>query len=99
MANRCSKTVNTPAQNLDEQYGDREKSAVIRPGRISLARNALPRLDSREGICLLNCGFTFRLTSYCLSYTATFVTFFPLASVAVVVTVRLFPSAEMTTLP
>src|ERR1700757_3163740 len=31
---------------------------------------------------------------YCLSYTAVLVTFFPFASVPVVVTVRLLPSAE-----
>lgn len=40
-----------------------------------------------------------RQVSYCLSYIATFVTFLPWASVAVVVTVRDLPSFETTMRP
>src|SRR4029077_18038134 len=38
-------------------------------------------------------------SAHCLSYTAVLVTFFPFASVRVVVTVRLLPSAETTMRP
>src|SRR2546430_16296546 len=37
--------------------------------------------------------------SYCLSYTAVFLTFFPFGSVPLVLTVRVLPSADTTILP
>ena len=44
-------------------------------------------------------GQSLRRDSYCLSYTATFFTVLPCGSVAVVVTVRVLPSADTTIRP
>ena len=57
---------------------------------------ALPLKFEREGIAVAVGFLVFR---YCLSYTPVLLIFFPPASVAVVVTVRVFPSADMTTRP
>ena len=57
--------------------------------------NSLPFKTGREGISI-SVNPRKKLFCYCLSYTAVFLNFLPFASVPLVVTVRLLPSADTT---